>query len=142
MGTRSLTHVIQVHTDENGITIQSTRLTMFKKTDGQPKHMGLDILEFLNMDSNGEVGLYFGDVGCLSAQLIAHFKKSVGGVYIFPTDSTNCDEEYVYKIFVYPQPEGFKDKIILNCDKIRKDGSYELVFRGTPMEVLTKYYKL
>jgi hypothetical protein len=37
-------------------------------------------------------------MSCLAASMIAHFKQSIGGVYIYTTDSTNLGQEYEYHI--------------------------------------------
>ena len=41
------------------------------------------------------MGKFANGMGCLAAQLVAHFKKSVGGFYIHAiTDSVGVDYEY------------------------------------------------
>lgn len=50
----------------------------------QPKHNGLKI-------ANG--------MGCLAAQVIAHFKTAPGGIYLYPVGTTDVGEEYVYTVY-------------------------------------------
>jgi hypothetical protein len=38
-------------------------------------------------------------MGCLAAQMIAHFKQSAGGFYIYPVDSTDCWQDYEYHVY-------------------------------------------
>jgi hypothetical protein len=38
-------------------------------------------------------------MGCLAAQVVAHFKDSVGGFYIHSVDSTECGQDYEYHVY-------------------------------------------
>ena len=100
MGTRSLTHI----KDDNGKTLA----TVYRQYDGYPTGMGMDIREAL---SDGQVkivnGYSMGDeapktfngMGCLGAFLIGELKeKKIGNVYLYPADSEDVGEEYVYTL--------------------------------------------
>tara|TARA_R110000751_G_scaffold257615_1_gene357006 strand:+ start:151 stop:543 length:393 start_codon:yes stop_codon:yes gene_type:complete len=128
MGTRSLTHIIE---KDNTLT------TMYRQYDGYLSGHGNDLAEFLKeiQITNG----YSGDttnlangMGCLTAQLIAHFKKECGNIYIYPPDAKDCWEEYTY--FVYLKE---------NKLKIKVEDTYEkkIIFDGSPTELLTKIEK-
>lgn len=98
MGTRSLLIV----KDENNQTL----MNMYRQFDGYPSGAGKEIAEFLDgmVIVNG-----FGShtpkkaangMGCLAAQLIAHFKEEIGGFYLHPASTRNCGEEYIYTITI------------------------------------------
>ena len=97
MGTRSLTKVI-----EDGQTL----VNMYRQFDGYPSGHGLELFKFLenmrvvNGISGDEKRPVANGVGCLAAQLVAHFKKEPGGIYLHPPGSTNCWQEYEYLIEV------------------------------------------
>lgn len=98
MGTRSLTHV----TDESGKVV----LTMYRQFDGYPSRHGLELAQFLsgfevvNWYQPGETAKVANGMGCLAAQLVAHFKSDTGGFYLMPPKSTGHGEEYIYSISV------------------------------------------
>ena len=103
MGTRSLTHI----KDQEG---RKTLMTIYRQMDGYPSGMGDDlkkILEPLEL-----VNGYNGDrpqangMGCAAAQIVAGLKDGVGGIYIYPTNSKDCWEDYVYT--VRPAGETFR----------------------------------
>ena len=95
MGTRSLTFV---YDGDKPI------INMYRQYDGYPEGHGFELAEFLMSgemvngysDNNAK---QFNGMGCLAAQMIAHFKKSVGGFYIYPVDSTDCWQEYEYHVY-------------------------------------------
>lgn len=106
MGTRSLTHVIETY-KHNGKKKKQTLLTMYRQYDGYPSGHGADLVEFLEggdlvngfgMDDKGKK--VFNGAGCLAAQMVAHFKKDVGGFYIQKPNAKDCGEEYTYEIEV------------------------------------------
>ena len=115
MGTRSLTFVYQ-----EGKPI----LNMYRQFDGYPTGHGQELANFLlsgemvNGIPVGENQLYFNGMGCLAAQLIANFKKSAGGFYIYPIGSTDCWQEYEYHVY--------ENKVVVkNPDEVIFDGSWE-----------------
>jgi hypothetical protein len=94
MGTRSLTFVYEG---------RSKLLNMYRQYDGYPSGHGLELAEFLGegpvvngFGSHDQKG--FNGMPCLAAQLVAHFKKSIGGFYIYPTKDTDCGQEYEYHV--------------------------------------------
>jgi len=119
MGTRSLTHIIESWNEE-GKKKKQTLLTMYRQYDGYPLGHGADLVEFLNgskvvdgfspddIESKQRV---FNGAGCLAAQLIAHFKKGVGGFYINKANAKDCGEAYTYEIEVNSDTR----EVILRC---------------------------
>ena len=94
MGTRSLTHI----KDGN-----KTLLTIYRQFDGYPTGLGAELYEFLKdftiVNGYGEkLPNYANGIGCLAAQLVGHLKDGIGNVYIYPPNSKDCGEEYIYTI--------------------------------------------
>ena len=84
MGTRSLTFVYTDHygSDESPTPI----INMYRQFDGYPTGHGAELATFLNSFDAVVNGIPFGDkrkiangMGCIAAQLVAHFKTGVGG---------------------------------------------------------------
>lgn len=93
MGTRSTTTVY----DENGQPL----VCLYRQYDGYYTAHGAELAKFLaemrvvnGMGSSMPTKVANG-MGCLAAQLIAHFKKNVGSFYIVPVGNT---QEYNYSI--------------------------------------------
>jgi hypothetical protein len=114
MGTRSLTFVYE----EN-----KPIMNMYRQFDGYVSGHGQELADFL-MSGNLVNGYsstektQFNGMGCLAAQLICNFKKSVGGFYIYPIDSFNCWQEYEYHVH--------EDKVIVkNPSEVIFDGTWE-----------------
>ena len=112
MGTRSLTRVYDLYnwnkrSKPKKKSKKTELLCMYKQYDGYPEGLGVELVEFMKGKEavNGipmdKIGKVFNGVGCLAAQLIAHFKKEEGSVYIYPTGSKGCGEEYEYHICWY-----------------------------------------
>jgi hypothetical protein len=107
MGTRSLTTVISTYKDGDK-TVKTKLVKIYRQMDGYPSGMGVDLTDFLTGTKlvNGlgidevKSKLVFNGAGCLSAQLIAHFKDGAGNIYIEPINATNCGQEYEYEIIV------------------------------------------
>jgi hypothetical protein len=112
MGTRSLTFV---YDGEMPI------INMYRQFDGYPTGHGQELADFL---LSGELVNGYGDkqsvqfngMGCLAAQMIVNFKKSVGGFYIYPVDSTDCWQEYEYHVY--------EDNVVIK-------NPTEVIFSGT-----------
>ena len=88
MGTRSLTFV---YDHDEAI------LNLYRQFDGYPEGHGAELAEFLNGIDAVTNGIRLGEtrrtangMGCLAAQLVAHFKTEVGGFYIHSVKSTDC----------------------------------------------------
>ena len=98
MGTRHLTYI---YGDSDTIL-----LCMYGQWDGYPSGHGADLAQFLNSFDAIVNGIPVGDkrkmangMGCLAAQLVAHFKKEVGQYYIYPPKlGHDCWQEYEYHI--------------------------------------------
>jgi hypothetical protein len=94
MGTRSLTVVM-----DQGKEI----VCMYRQFDGYPSGLGQELRDFLskrkivNGFSAGD-SRNFNGIGCLAAQVVAHFKKGIGNVYLYAPGTRDVGEEYVYTI--------------------------------------------
>ena len=93
MGTRCLTYVYEGN---------SPLVCLYRQFDGYPSGHGAELANFLKgiklgngIADNPKMGKFANGMGCLAAQLVTHFKKSVGGFYIhLVTDSGGVDYEY------------------------------------------------
>ena len=100
MGTRSLTFVYDG--DE-------PLINMYRQFDGYPSGHGAELAEFLD-------GLEVANgMGCLAGQMIANFKKTVGGFYIHPVTETDCWQDYEYHVY--------EDKVVVK-------NPTEVIFEG------------
>ena len=95
MGTRSLTFVYQ---DDDKL------VCMYRQMDGYPSWHGKLLAEFLaggklvnGIGSGDNTGLFNG-MDCLAAQMVAHFKKGAGGIYLLPTRTEDADQDYEYHV--------------------------------------------
>ena len=112
MGTRSLTFVY-----EGEMPI----VNMYRQFDGYPTGHGQELADFLLSGEliNGyskKQSVQFNGMGCLAAQMIAYFKNTVGGFYIYSVDSTDCWQEYEYHVY---------------GDKVVVKNPAEVIFSGT-----------
>jgi hypothetical protein len=128
MGTRSLTHIIE---DNKTLT------TMYRHYDGGLSGHGNDLAEFLKdfkvvNGYSGDTTKLANGMGCLTAQLIAHFKQGCGNIYIHPPNTEDCWEQYTY--FVYLK----EDKLQI---KVKDTYEKKIIFDGSPTELLTKIEK-
>lgn len=98
MGTRSTTTVL----DQDGKVL----VKMYRQFDGYPEGHGEELREFLrgmkivNGLGYGQESKIANGMGCLAAQMIAHFKTDPGGIYI--QGSEEGDEQYNY-VISYPK---------------------------------------
>lgn len=116
MGTRSLTFVYDE--DKNPL------INMYAQYDGYPEGHGRELAEFLtpvkmvNGITRGATNIANG-MGCLAAQLVAHFKQDAGGFYLYPVTVGDCGQDYEYHIYA--------DKI-----KVKQHGnSLKTLFAGS-----------
>lgn len=103
MGTRSLT----VFEDE-GKAVSGDEgkeiVVMYRQMDGYPKGHGQDLCQFLtgitlvNGIPMGNEKRLANGMGCLAAQVVAHFKNGVGEIYLHPAGTRGVDEEYRYHV--------------------------------------------
>lgn len=97
MGTRCLTIVY-----DHGKPI----VNLYRQYDGYPSGHGAELAEFLgqfaaitNGISMNETRKTANGMGCLAAQLVSHFKQTVGGFYIHSVESTDCGQDFEYHIY-------------------------------------------
>ena len=98
MGTRSLTFVYEG---------DKPVINMYRQFDGYPSGHGVELAEFLTPmkvingigGNQNQPGRFANGMGCLAAQMIAHFKDSVGGFYIHSVTDTDCWQDYEYHVF-------------------------------------------
>ena len=94
MGTRSLT-VFKEHGKEI--------VVLYRQYDGHPSSHGEELKQFLLGFSvvnglTGERTKVANGMGCLAAQVVAHFKTEPGNFYLYSADSRDCGEEYIYTL--------------------------------------------
>jgi len=126
MGTRSLTHVKNSDGD--------TLVTIYRQMDGYPSGMGQDLADFLGkatvvngIGSNQKNPEFFNGMSCMAAWLVAALKvnSGIGGIYLYPSDSTDCGEEYIYTLTLGGEGNiGFSEerKLMLKCECIYEGG--------------------
>lgn len=97
MGTRSLTIV-----KDQGEVV----LNMYRQMDGYPTGHGQELADFLKpfqvvngIGMTPEGKKLANGLGCLAGQIVAHFKESVGGFYLYPTKAKNVGEEFTYIVY-------------------------------------------
>ena len=99
MGTRSLT---EVQDDWGGGTL----FTLYRQFDGYLSGMGKDLKKWLhgkqiiNGIGSETTPTHANGMGCLGAQLIAHFKTGIGEFYMKPPGARDLGEEFVYTIYL------------------------------------------
>lgn len=109
MGTRALVNVIE---DDKVLC------TIYRQYDGYPEGLGKELEEFLedftivNGFSSETPKPVANGMGCLAAQLIKHLKDGVGNVYIFPINSKDVGEEFMYNI------KENKGKVKIECIEV------------------------
>jgi len=99
MGTRSLTYVY----DDNSKPI----IKLYRQFDGYPSGHGIELAEFLGNIREITNGIRAGDrdrrtangMGCLAAQMVAHFKTDVGGFYLYPVEGNDHWQDYEYHVY-------------------------------------------
>ena len=114
MGTRSTTRVVCGNT---------TLVVLYRQFDGYISGHGAELAAFLNtqrltngipiLEEPGEGKVWSNGPGCLAAQLVAHFKKGPGGIYIAgPGDW----EEYNYTVEVGEYTNAIRVKVHVGGD--------------------------
>lgn len=126
MGTRSLTHVTDGY------------VSFYRQYDGYPEGHGKDLAEFLQdftiVNGSGVEQMKVANgMSCLALQLVAHFKKSVGGFYAIKHNSKNHGEEFTYHIYLNNESK----TIMMRITEIGWNKSKDtILFDGTPNECL------
>ncbi len=103
MGTRCLTFVYE----QGNVPL----VNMYRQFDGYREGHGRDLANFLssfdaivNGYSMNETRKIANGMGCLAAQMIAHFKAGHGGIYLNPVDINDYGQDYEYHVY----PTGVK----------------------------------
>jgi len=98
MGTRSLTYVF----DQNNEPF----VCMYRQFDGYPSGHGSELAEFLLSGEvvNGiplkAINRLFNGMGCLAAQMVAHFKTEPGNFYLHaPVLGRDDWQDYEYHVY-------------------------------------------
>jgi hypothetical protein len=139
MGTRSLTHFIERYKEvskdkRRKPKVKDTEIVvMYRQYDGYPSGHGIELAEFLSQGRlvNGisavEKELVFNGMGCLSAQVVAHFKNGAGGIYLHSAGTTDAWQNYDYYVIGDDETKELTLKCV-NGDKV--------IFEGTPKEFI------
>ena len=119
MGTRSLTFVYEENTPI---------ICMYRQYDGYMTGHGQELAEFLspftlvNGIPVGDTRKLANGMGCLAAQLVAHFKVGTGQFYLYPPKrNQDCGQEYAYHIY--------SDKVVVKESNYGTGG--DQIFKGT-----------
>ena len=142
MGTRSLTRVFEKWEDTKGKEQRQPIVCMYRQYDGYISGHGHELAQFLEpftivngigLDNKRKIA---NGMGCLAAQLIAHFKDCPGNIYLYSTDAKDCWQEYEYEI------EKTKGKLIITIygntkwDEKKDKYEWEQLFHGSPEQLL------
>lgn len=126
MGTRCLTFV------EDGLGRRV--VCMYRQFDGYPSGHGMELAKFLSpftivngIGGDARYGKVANGAGCLAAQMVQKFKDSVGGFYLYPTDTTDAWQDYEYHVRACVD-KGIEVKV--------KDYSGNVVFAGKTEEFI------
>ena len=131
MGTRSLTYIEESY-GENREKKQNI-LCMYRQYDGYLSGHGAELAEFLqdfnvvNGYNSGTPERSANGMGCLAAQLIAHFKDGIGNIYIHEPNESDCGEEYTYTVY---EEDG---KVRVRAYDV---WAKKIIFDGTPKQML------
>lgn len=140
MGTRSLTHFIERYIEPSKdkrrkpIVKDTEVVVMYRQYDGYPSGHGIQLAEFLakgrlvNGISAVEPEIVFNGMGCLSAQVVAHFKEGAGGIYLHAAGTRDCWQDYDYYVIGNEETK----ELILKCVNSRG----KVIFEGTPKEFI------
>ncbi len=95
MGTRSLTFV---YDGERPI------INLYRQYDGYPSGHGRELAEFLEgytiVNGLGEKRSKLANgMGCLAAQMVAHFKTEVGQFYLHSPEQKDCGQDFEYHVY-------------------------------------------
>ena len=106
MGTRSLT-VFKDGDQEIAV--------MYRQYDGHPSSHGEELKAFLKGVSvvnglSGDRTKVANGMGCLAAQIVAHFKEEPGNIYLHAAGTRDRGEEYIYTVSA-----GEKGHVHLKC---------------------------
>jgi hypothetical protein len=133
MGTRALTFVYDGSTPI---------VNMYRQYDGYPTGHGLELAQFLTQGKlvnglSGKKEVVFNGMGCLAAAMIANFKETPGGFYIYSVESTECGQDYEYH--VYQVEDEIRVRVTnrgCNMFGLTMSDTNESLFDGTAVEFL------
>jgi hypothetical protein len=133
MGTRALTFVYDGSTPI---------VNMYRQYDGYPSGHGLELAEFLTRGQlvNGLRGndeAIFNGMGCLAAAMVANFKETPGGFYIYSVEDTECGQDYEYH--VYQVEDTIRVRVTnrgCNMFGLTMSDTNDNIFDGTAVEFL------
>lgn len=98
MGTRCLTFVYN--------EVYEPLVAIYRQFDGYPSGHGKELANFLKDRTliNGippekKMEKVSNGMDCLAASLVAELKTDIGNIYVVPTYSKNCDQDYEYHIY-------------------------------------------
>ena len=136
MGTRSLTTFVETYKDNSGKKVKNEIVTMYRQFDGYMEGHGKELADFL---AGGElvdgIGMddkvVFNGMGCLSAQVVAHFKDGAGGFYLQRANK-NSGEEYRYKVIGDFETKEITIEVFEVYNKVKK------IFSGSPKQLQDK----
>ena len=138
MGTRSLTFVYDTYKGRNGRAYHRPIINLYRQYDGYPEGHGAELVEFLKQFTLTN-GLRAGmpssktanGMGCLAAQLVAHFKTGAGQFYLEPITAKECGQDYEYHI--YSNGPTFRVKIVnkgWNAFGLTMSDTNDVIFDG------------
>jgi hypothetical protein len=138
MGTRSTTLFIETYKDESGKKQKKNKIVvMYRQYDGYPSGHGQELAEFLSKGKMvngigvGSNEIVFNGMGCLTAQVVAHFKDGSGGIYLQSNDK-DCGEEFRYQVIGDLDTKEITIKVFASCFPTKS----KPIFVGTPTEML------
>ena len=131
MGTRCLTFVYEGDTPV---------INLYREYDGYPEGHGAELALLLTRGEliNGLTDrnqVAFNGMGCLAAQVVAHFKQSVGGFYIHSVEEKECGQDYEYH--VYEREQQLMVRVVnrgCNMFGLTMDETNDVIFEGTARE--------
>lgn len=134
MGTRSLTYVYDGPMVNDDLA-QPAIVCMYRQYDGYPAGHGQELTAFLsgmkltNGYSTGQKAPQWANgMGCLAGQVVAHFKKDIGGIYLFPPRAgADCGQEYEYHVYTD------NDELRLKIESVGWGGQPNKVLFDGPM---------
>jgi hypothetical protein len=145
MGTRSLTTFVETYKDNSGKKVKNEIVTMYRQFDGYMEGHGKDLADFLAGGKlvNGIGGgdkFVFNGMGCLSAQVVAHFKDGAGGFYLQRANK-NSGEEFRYKVIGDLETKEITIEVF-EVGYINTKGDYvnkaKKIFSGSPKQLQDK----
>ena len=145
MGTRSLTTFVETYKDNSGKKVKNEIVTMYRQFDGYMEGHGKELSDFLaggklvNGIGSGDK-VVFNGMGCLSAQVVAHFKDGAGGFYLQRANK-NSGEEYRYKVIGDFETKEITIEVF-EVGYINTKGDYvnkaKKIFSGSPKQLQDK----